>query len=137
MYLSYLKWSRNKEKEMKEEKKVKEEKEVKRKYTRRQRRKEKAKEKLNTFAKSLFQDYDTSGFMLLCCGMVYYDAIGGVRCCCMMVGVVYVYNKICVCSRTIVLDSFTFFLIIFLFGKIHAVSSVGDNGRNGATNINL
>ena len=111
---------------MKEKKEVKEEKEVKRKYTRRQRRKEKAKEKLNTFAKSLFQDYDTSGFVLLCCGMVYYDAIGGVRCCCMMVGVVYMYNKICVCSRTIVLDSFTFFLIIFLFGKIHAVSSVGD-----------
>ena len=44
MYLSYLKWSRNKEKEMKEEKKVKEEKEVKREYTRRQRRKEKAEE---------------------------------------------------------------------------------------------
>ena len=44
VYLSYLKWSRNKEKEMKDEKKVKEEKEVKREYTRRQRRKEKAEE---------------------------------------------------------------------------------------------
>ena len=82
MYLHYLKWSRNKEEEMKEKKEVKEEKEVKRKYTRRQRRKEKAKEKLNTFAKSLFQDYDTSGFVLFCCGMVYCGRTDGVRYCC-------------------------------------------------------